>query len=40
MNKDSCSFSISMMGKVNIRLGDRTEEYGEEVIFRNAMANQ
>jgi hypothetical protein len=36
MEKDSCSFIISMMGKVNIRIGD-SKEYSEVVFSGNAM---
>jgi len=36
LNKDSCSFSVSMMGMVNIRISDR-KEYSEVVFSGNAM---
>lgn len=36
MDKDSCSFNVSMMGKVHIRIGDR-KEYNEVVFSGNAM---
>ena len=36
MDKDSCSFSVSMMGKVNIRIGER-KAYSEVVFSGNAM---
>jgi carbon monoxide dehydrogenase subunit G len=36
MARDSCSFSVSMLGKVNIRIGER-KEFSEVVFSGNAM---
>ncbi len=36
IDKDSCSFNVSMMGKVNIRISDR-KEYSEVLYSGNAM---
>jgi len=36
MDKDSCSFNVSMLGKVNIRIGDR-KEFSEMIFSGNAM---
>jgi carbon monoxide dehydrogenase subunit G len=36
IDKDSCSFNVSMMGKVSIRIGSR-KEYSEVVFSGNAM---
>lgn len=36
IDRDSCSFSVSMMGKVNIHIGER-KEYSEVVFSGNAM---
>jgi len=35
-DQDSCSFNVSMMGNVNIRIGDR-KEYSEVLYSGNAM---
>lgn len=36
MSRDSCNFSVSMLGKVNIRIGER-KEFSEVVFSGNAM---